>query len=131
MSDDPGRLRLGKGVTSFVKTQLMRLPQTEDVWQADFQPFPEAGKVRGRRRPHWLGVVLSQTDDFILADEILYEPQTVNDLAPLLADDMRRPLIDTARRPARIVLRDNPLRQGSRSVTECCLNHENRLYQAA
>jgi hypothetical protein len=111
MSDDPGRLRLGKGVTCFVKAKLKRLPQTEDVWQADFQPFPEAGKVRVRRRPCWLGVVLSQTDDFILADEILYRPPGINDLARLVADGMRRPLIETAHRPSRLALRDNPLWQ--------------------
>lgn len=91
----------------FVKTHLKRLPQAEDVWQVDFQPFPEAG--RGRKRPCWLGVVLSQTDDFILADQILDMPPSVNDLARLLADGMRRPLIETPHRPSRIVLRNNPL----------------------
>jgi hypothetical protein len=40
------RLKLGKGV-SFVKTHLKRLPRIEDVWQADLQPFPEAGKGPG------------------------------------------------------------------------------------
>ena len=67
------------------------------------------GKGRKRRRACWLGVVLSVTDDFILADRILDTPPTVNDLARLLADGMRRPLIETAHRPARIVLRENPL----------------------
>jgi hypothetical protein len=101
------RLKLGKGV-SFVKTHLKRLPRIEDVWQADLQPFPEAGKGRKRQRPCWLGVVLSLTDDFILADRILDSPPTVNDLARLLADGMRRPLIEIAHRPSRIVLRDDP-----------------------
>jgi hypothetical protein len=103
----PEKLKLGKGAY-FVKTHLKRLPQTEDVWQVDLQPFPEAGKGRKRERPCWLGVVLSQTDDFILADQILDTPPSVNDLARLLADGMRRPLIETAHRPSRIVLRDNP-----------------------
>jgi hypothetical protein len=101
------RLKLGKGV-SFVKTHLKRLPRIEDVWQADLRPFPEAGQGRKRQHPHWLGVVLSLTDDFILADRILGSPPTVNDLARLLADGMRRPLIETAHRPSRIVLRDDP-----------------------
>jgi hypothetical protein len=108
MKGNPVKLKLGKGVY-FVKTHLKRLPQTEDVWQADLQPFHEAG--RGQKHPSWLGVVLSRTDDFILADRVLDTPPTVNDLARLLADGMRCPLIEGAHRPSRIVLRDNPLWQ--------------------
>ncbi len=108
MDENPGRLKLGKGV-SFVKTHLRLLPRTEDVWQADFRPFPETGSGRKRHRPSWLGIVLSQTDDYILADRIIDAPPTVNDLARLLADGMRRPPIEGAHRPSRIVLRDNPL----------------------
>ena len=33
------KLRLGKGVF-FVKTQLRRLRQGEDTWEADFFPIP-------------------------------------------------------------------------------------------
>ena len=110
MDENPGKLKLGKGVY-FVKTRLKRLPRTEDVWQADIQPFHEADRGRKRQRPCWLGVVLSMSDDFILADRVLDTPPTVNDLARLLADGMRRPLIETAHRPSRIVLRDNPLWQ--------------------
>jgi hypothetical protein len=108
MKENPGKLKLGQGVY-FVKTHLKRLPQTEDVWQVDLQFFHEAGK--GRIHPCWPGVVLSRTDDFILADRVLDTPTTVNDLARLLADGMRRPLIESAHGPSRIVLRDNPLWQ--------------------
>jgi hypothetical protein len=38
MEEDPGKLKLGKGVF-LVKTHLRRLPRTEDVWVADFRPF--------------------------------------------------------------------------------------------
>jgi hypothetical protein len=110
MDEIAGKLKLGKG-SYFVKSRLKRLPRTEDVWQADFQPFAEGGKGRKRQRPCWLGVVLSRTDDFILADRVLDSPPTVNDLARLLADGMRRPLIETAHRPSRIVLRDSALWQ--------------------
>ena len=70
----------------------------------DIQPFS-----RGSRRRHqeWLGIVLSQTDDFLLADQFIENPPTVNDLARLLADAMRRPLIDLPHRPKRILIRDN------------------------
>jgi hypothetical protein len=110
MDENGGKLKPGKGAY-FVKTHLKRLPQAEDVWQVDIQPFDETGKGRKRQRPCWLGVVLSRTDDFILADRVLDTPPTVNDLARLLADGMRRPLIESAHRPSRIVLRDNPLWQ--------------------
>ncbi len=110
MDENGGKLKLGKGAY-FVKTHLKRLPQAEDVWQVDIQPFDETGKRRKRQRPCWLGVVLSLTDDFIFADRVLDAPPTVNDLARLLADGMRRPLIETAHRPTRIALRDNPLWQ--------------------
>jgi hypothetical protein len=98
------RLKLGKGAY-FVKTRLLRLPQTDDEWQVDFQPFIPRSR---RRRQEWLGIVLNQTDDFLLADQFIENPPTVNDLARLLADAMRRPLIDRPHRPKTIVLRDNP-----------------------
>ena len=60
------RLKLGKGAY-FVKTRLLRLPQTEDEWQVDFQPFIPRSR---RRKQEWLGIVLSQTDDFLLADRV-------------------------------------------------------------
>jgi hypothetical protein len=107
MDENPGKLKLGKG-SYFVKTHLKRLPQAEDVWQVDFEPFPVAGSGRKRPRPCWLGVVLSLTDGFILAERILDTPPTVNDLARLLAGGMRRPQIETAHRPSRIDLRGNP-----------------------
>ena len=61
-----------------------------------------------KRKQEWLGIVLSQTDDFLLAEEFLDDPPTVNDLARLLANAMRRPLVDRPHRPKRVLLRDNP-----------------------
>ena len=97
-------LKLGKGA-SFVKSRLRRLPQTDDEWQVDFQPFIPRSR---KRKQEWLGIVLSLTDDFLLAEQILDNPPTVNDLARLLANAMRRPLIDHSHRPKRVLLRDNP-----------------------
>ena len=98
------QLKLGKGAY-FVKTRLLRLPQTKDEWQVDFQPCLPRSR---RRKQEWLGIVLSQTDDFLLADRFIENPPTVNDLSRLLADAMRCPLIDRPHRPKTIVLRDNP-----------------------
>ncbi len=98
------RLKLGKGAY-FIKTRLLRLPQTEDEWQVDFQPFIPRSR---KRKQEWLGIVVSQSDDFLLADRFIENSPTVNDLSRLLADAMRRPLIDRPHRPKAIILRDNP-----------------------
>jgi hypothetical protein len=97
-------LKLGKGAY-FVKSRLRRLPQTDDEWQVDFQPFIPRSR---KRKQEWLGIVLSLTDDFLLAEEILDNAPTVNNLARLLANAMRRPFIDRPHRPKRVLLRDNP-----------------------
>jgi hypothetical protein len=97
-------LKLGKGAY-FVKSRLRRVRQTDDEWQVDFQQFPRTSR---RRTPEWLGLVLSQTDDFLLAEEFLDDPPTVNDLARLLASAMFRPLIDRPHRPKKVLLRANP-----------------------
>ena len=59
-------LKLGKGAY-FVKSRLRRLPQTDDEWQVDFQPFIPRSR---KRKQEWLGIVLSQTDDFLLAERV-------------------------------------------------------------
>lgn len=87
MEDDRHKLKLGKGV-AFVKTELRRLPQHEDVWEADFMPAPRP--VNGHAAES-VGLVVSH-DGRLLADRTVEEPPTVNDMARLLADAMRRPL---------------------------------------
>ena len=104
----PDQLKLGKGAC-FVKTHLKRLPQVEDVWEADFQPYPEPEPRKRRRTVSWIGTVVSQTSYFILADDLVDLPPTVNDLAGMLARAMRRPMEERPHRPTRILLRDNPL----------------------
>ena len=42
-------LKLGKGA-AFVKSRLRRLPQDDDVWEADFL----------READYWMGVVIEQ-----------------------------------------------------------------------
>ena len=104
----PDQLKLGKGA-SFVKTHIKRLPLVEDVWEADFQPYPEPEQGKRRRTVSWIGTVVSQTSYFILADDLVDLPPTVNDLAGMLARAMRRPMEERPHRPTRIHLRENPL----------------------
>jgi len=104
MAGSQAPLKLGKG-SYFVKSRLCRLPQTDNEWQVDFQPFIPRSR---RRKQEWLGIVLSLTDDLLLAEKILDNAPTVNDLSRLLANAMSRPLIDRPHRPKVVLLRDNP-----------------------
>jgi hypothetical protein len=56
----------------------------------------------------WLGMVLTQLQNFHLALLAIDEAPTINCLANLLAQAMERPWVMGARRPARILLRNNP-----------------------
>jgi hypothetical protein len=99
------RLKLGKGASFFVKTQLRRLRQEDDAWEADFFPIPCSDSDHGSV---WWGIVLSHDHDNVLAQRMVEEPPTVNDLANLLAEAMRRPLVDLSHRPKSLLLRARP-----------------------
>jgi hypothetical protein len=106
MAGELSKLKLGKG-SAFVKRDLRLLPQTKDVWEADFLPFPPKGRSRSRE---WLGIVVSRKSKFPFATRFCETAPTVNDLAYLLSYAMRRPImeIEGKQRPRRIHLRDNP-----------------------
>ncbi len=72
MAKQHGKLKLGKG-TTFVKSRLRYLPQSEEVWEVDFQPVP------GSFEP-WKGMVIEQEHGALLAFYNLGNPPTVNDL---------------------------------------------------
>ena len=101
------KLILGKG-SSFVKSHLSRLPRTDEVWEADIQPMSVSGWNARRHGELWLGMVLTRLEDFHLALQAHEDSPTVNDLAHLLAKAMEQPWVMGARRPARILLRNNP-----------------------
>lgn len=92
------KLKLGKGAR-FVKSHLRRLPLHDDVWEADFQPEADC----------WIGIVVEQQHGFVLSEKVLETAADVNDLAGILSDAMRRPLVELQRhRPGTIQFRDNP-----------------------
>src|SRR5260370_10874631 len=99
------RLKLGKGASFFVKTQLRRLRQEDDTWEADFFPIPCSDSEHDSV---WWGIVLSHDHDKVLAQRMVEEPPIVNDLANLLAEAMRRPLVDFSHRPRILYLRARP-----------------------
>src|SRR3954469_24280909 len=104
MAKEHPRLKLGKRA-AFVKTHLKQLPRENETWEADFRALPRPPE---QAETHYLGLVvaLPQGDPLVYLP-VEYTP-TVNDLADLLADAMRRPLTGSARRPERIHVRANP-----------------------
>lgn len=101
MTQESDTLKLGKGA-AFVKSSLKRLRQEDEIWEADFRALP---KPIMQSQTHYLGMVVTQPDGFLLADSHVEGRPSVNDLATLLAHDMRRPLTEGAHRPTRIHLR--------------------------
>jgi hypothetical protein len=99
------RLKLGKGASFFVKSRLKRISQEDDTWEADFFPIPCSDSEHDSV---WWGIVLSHDHDKVLAQRMVEESPTVNDLANLLAEAMRRPLVDFSHRPRILYLRARP-----------------------
>jgi hypothetical protein len=96
---DQQKLKLGKGV-AFVKSQLCRLPQTEEIWEVDIRPAP----APGNNGTIWEGLVISN-DGRLPTERMFEEPANVNHMAQLLADAMRRPLDGEPRRPKTLRIR--------------------------
>jgi hypothetical protein len=95
------KLKLGKGA-AFVKSRLKRLPQVDEVWEADFEALPEPIM---QTETHYLGMVVTKKGGTLLADLTVHGRPTVNDLATLLAHAMQRPLTGNAHRPRLICLK--------------------------
>jgi hypothetical protein len=95
-------LKLGKGATFFVKSRLKRLPQEDETWEADFCALP---KPMMQSDMHYLGMVVTQPYGYYLAELEVKGRPSVNDLATLLAQAMRRPFTEGAHRPCRLHVR--------------------------
>ena len=104
VAGDENKLKLGKG-NAFVKSQLLRLRQENETWEADFRALP---KPISQGATHYFGMVLTQPDGFLRAEAKIEQSPTVNDLATLLAHAMKCPLVEGHLRPRRIHLRGNP-----------------------
>jgi hypothetical protein len=104
MAKEHPRLKLGKRA-SFVKMHLKQLPQVEETWEADFRALP---KPAGQPETHYLGLAVALPKGDPLVYLVAEYTPTVNDLADLIADAMRRPLTGSARRPEHIHFRPNP-----------------------
>lgn len=105
MAKENNALKLGKGATFFVKSRLKRLPKQDETWEADFRALP---KPIMRTETHYIGMVVVQPHGDYLAELQVKGRPSVNDLATLLAQAMRRPFTEGSHRPRRILVRKNP-----------------------
>jgi len=94
-------LKLGKG-SAFVKSQLRRLRQEDDTWEADFRALP---KPIMQTATHYLGMVVTKRGGSLLAEAQVQGRPSANDLAALLVKAMRQPLAKGAHRPQCIYVR--------------------------
>jgi hypothetical protein len=95
------KLRLGKGV-AFDKSRLKRLSQRDETWEADFRALP---KPIGQSVTEYRGMVVTKEGGSLLSESHVHGRPSVNDLATLLAQAMRRPLEGKARRPRLVRVR--------------------------
>jgi hypothetical protein len=95
------KLKLGKGV-AFVKTRLKRLPQCDETWEADFRALP---KPINQSVTQYRGMIVTEEGGSLLSESQVHGRPSVNDLATLLANAMRRPLEGKSRRPKLVRLR--------------------------
>jgi hypothetical protein len=95
------KLKLGKGA-AFDKSRLKRLHQIDETWEADFRALP---KPIDQSVTQYRGMVVTEEGGSLLSESHVHGRPSVNDLATLLANAMRRPLEGKARRPRLVRLR--------------------------
>ena len=97
-------LKLGNKAP-FVKSRMLRLPQENDAWEADFRALP---KPMMQSETYYLGLVVAKKDGSALAETQVQGTPNASDLATLLALAMRQPQAGNVHRPRRILFRKNP-----------------------
>ncbi len=97
-------LTLGKGA-AFEKSRLKRLRQEDDTWEADFRALP---KPITQSETHYVGLAVSKRSSSVLAETKVEGRPSVNDMATLLGQAMRKPLSGKAHRPRRLHVRGHP-----------------------
>jgi hypothetical protein len=95
-------LRHGKDQSILVKSQLKRLPQVDDTWEADFRALP---KPMEQSETDYLGMVVAKKGDAVLAKSLVEGRPKATDLATLLVHAMSRPQNGEAHRPHRLHVR--------------------------
>jgi tetratricopeptide (TPR) repeat protein len=95
-----------RGPLPLVKNWLKRkLPQADDVWQADCRQLENAIRVAGDRVRPWLMLVTSRTGDLVLAHALLEEEPVAASLWDTLVQSMQNPAAGEPHRPTELQVR--------------------------
>ncbi len=96
----------GRGPLALVKRWLKeKLTLQEDVWQADCRPMPEWMRIADETVRPWAALVLSCSDDLILASELFGEAPSSDLLWDGLVQAMQHPSAGKPHRPGEIQVR--------------------------
>lgn len=98
-------LRQRKSESFFVKSRLLRLPQQDDAWEADFRALP---MPMTQTETHYLGLVVGKKGGSVRAELPVQGTPNAGDLATLLTHALHRPKTKDPHRPRRILVRKNP-----------------------
>src|SRR5262245_51369460 len=95
-----------KAPLSLDRARLERLPQRFDVWQVDARQIATNVRVGDHTVRPWMVVVLSRTDDLVLAFELLHERPTVSEVWQTLLKAMQEPTSGEPHRPSEVQVRE-------------------------
>ena len=99
-----------KGPTPSVKRRLTRLPQAADVvWQAEYRQLPIWMNVDSDPVRPWFIMVVSRTDELILAQDIVEQEPTSAMLWDKLVKAMEKPAMGAPQRPSEVQVRASDL----------------------
>jgi tetratricopeptide (TPR) repeat protein len=92
-----------RGPLALVKRWLeSKLPQEEDVWQADARPLPNALRIGGEKVRPWLMLVTSRSHDLVLAHFMLLEAPVTAFLWDTVVQAMQNPAAGQPHRPTQL-----------------------------
>lgn len=95
-----------KGPTAAGKKILTgRLPQQDDVWQADFRQMPTWVRIAGEPVRPWTILVANRTYDLVLGHAMIEATPTAEHLWDAVVQAMQHPLAGLSQRPARLEVR--------------------------
>jgi len=83
-----------------------KLPQEDDLWQADFRTLPI--RIQGAKDSPWLVLVTSKSEDLVLIHDILPEAPPANLVFDKLVEAMRQPLSGEPHLPTILEVRADP-----------------------
>jgi tetratricopeptide (TPR) repeat protein len=97
-----------KGPLSLVKNWLNeRLPQEDDVWQAEVRRMPKWVRVGGEPVRLWAALVTSRSNDLVLAHQMPEDAPPASVLWDTLVQAMRHPPVGGPHRPTELQVRQD------------------------